>query len=104
PIGRRAGRTVTFIRLSKTPQSAASFILAMHRFVGRVCCSILLAPTSPTIMSQSQELTRILSEEQARPWLNGEEPAMASFIFEANIAHYKRLLASETDATKIAML
>ena len=29
---------------------------------------------------------------------------MASFIFEANIAHYKRLLASETDATKIAML
>jgi len=29
---------------------------------------------------------------------------MASFIFEANIAHYNRLLASETDAGKIGML
>jgi hypothetical protein len=29
---------------------------------------------------------------------------MADFIFVANIAHYKELLASETDAKKIAML
>ena len=29
---------------------------------------------------------------------------MTSFIFEANIANYKELLASETDARKIAML
>ena len=29
---------------------------------------------------------------------------MASFIFEANIVHYKELLASETDARKIAMI
>jgi hypothetical protein len=33
-----------------------------------------------------------------------KERAMASFIFEANIAHYEKLLASETDARKIAML
>jgi len=29
---------------------------------------------------------------------------MADFIFEANIAHYRELLATETDASKIAML
>jgi hypothetical protein len=29
---------------------------------------------------------------------------MADFIFEANIAHYKELLAAETDARKIATL
>ncbi|MBR1208385.1 MULTISPECIES: hypothetical protein [unclassified Bradyrhizobium] len=29
---------------------------------------------------------------------------MADFIFTANIAHYNDLLATETDATKIAML
>jgi hypothetical protein len=29
---------------------------------------------------------------------------MADFIFEANIAHYRKLLATETDARKIAML
>jgi hypothetical protein len=29
---------------------------------------------------------------------------MAGFIFKANIAHYKELLATETDAEKIAML
>jgi hypothetical protein len=29
---------------------------------------------------------------------------MASFIFEANIAHYKELLASETDGRKLAMI
>ena len=29
---------------------------------------------------------------------------MADFIFHANIAHYKELLAHETDATKIATI
>lgn len=29
---------------------------------------------------------------------------MADFIFKANIAHYRELLATETDAEKIAML
>jgi hypothetical protein len=29
---------------------------------------------------------------------------MADFIFTANIAHFKELLAAETDARKIAML
>ena len=29
---------------------------------------------------------------------------MASFIFEANIAHYRELLVSETDAREIAMI
>ena len=29
---------------------------------------------------------------------------MANFIFQANIAHYKELLASESDAKKVAML
>jgi hypothetical protein len=29
---------------------------------------------------------------------------MSSFIFEANLAHYKELLASETDSRKIAMI
>lgn len=29
---------------------------------------------------------------------------MADFIFSANITHYRELLASETDARKIAML
>jgi hypothetical protein len=29
---------------------------------------------------------------------------MANFIFEANIAHYRELLATETDARKIATL
>jgi hypothetical protein len=29
---------------------------------------------------------------------------MADFIFLANIAHYKELLAAETDARKIAMI
>jgi len=29
---------------------------------------------------------------------------MADFIFQANIAHYNKLLASEKDAGKIAML
>jgi hypothetical protein len=29
---------------------------------------------------------------------------MSSFIFEANIAHYNDLLASETDARKISMV
>jgi hypothetical protein len=29
---------------------------------------------------------------------------MADFIFEANIAHYRELLASETDASRIATL
>ena len=29
---------------------------------------------------------------------------MPDFIFQANIAHYKELLATETDARKIAML
>jgi hypothetical protein len=29
---------------------------------------------------------------------------MADFIFQANIAHYKELLATEMDAQKIAML
>jgi hypothetical protein len=29
---------------------------------------------------------------------------MSNFVFEANIARYKDLLASETDARKIAML
>lgn len=30
--------------------------------------------------------------------------ALADFIFRANIAHYKELLATETDARKIATL
>jgi hypothetical protein len=30
--------------------------------------------------------------------------AMPDFIFQANIAHYKKLLATETDARKIATL
>lgn len=30
--------------------------------------------------------------------------AMPDFIFQSNIAHYKALLATETDARKIAML
>ena len=30
--------------------------------------------------------------------------AMPEFIFQANIAHYKELLATETDARKIATL
>jgi hypothetical protein len=30
--------------------------------------------------------------------------AVADFIFLANIAHYKELLATETDARKIAMI
>jgi len=38
------------------------------------------------------------------PGSTEREPAMASFIFEANIANYKELLASETDAEKIAMV
>ncbi|UFX42731.1 hypothetical protein HAP47_0026290 [Bradyrhizobium sp. 41S5] len=29
---------------------------------------------------------------------------MADFIFEANIAHYKKLLTTETDVGKIAMI
>ena len=29
---------------------------------------------------------------------------MPDFVFQANIAHYKELLATETDAQKIAML
>jgi hypothetical protein len=29
---------------------------------------------------------------------------MPNFIYEANIAHYKELLAVETDARKIAMI
>ncbi len=29
---------------------------------------------------------------------------MPDFIFQANIAHYKELLATETDAQKIAIL
>jgi hypothetical protein len=29
---------------------------------------------------------------------------MSNFIFEANISHYGKLLATETDAKKIAML
>lgn len=29
---------------------------------------------------------------------------MPDFIYQANIAHYKELLATETDARKIAML
>ena len=29
---------------------------------------------------------------------------MPDFVFEANIAHYKNLLASETDARKLATL
>jgi hypothetical protein len=29
---------------------------------------------------------------------------MANYIFEANIAHFKKLLAAETDAGKIAIL
>jgi len=29
---------------------------------------------------------------------------MADFIFRANIAHYQELLATETDARKVAML
>jgi hypothetical protein len=29
---------------------------------------------------------------------------MSNFIFEANIAHYNDLLASETDARKIGMI
>lgn len=29
---------------------------------------------------------------------------MADFIYRANIAHYKKLLASETDAQKVTML
>jgi hypothetical protein len=29
---------------------------------------------------------------------------VARFLFEANIAHYNELLATETDVTKIAML
>ena len=29
---------------------------------------------------------------------------MADFIFKANIAHYKELLATETDPQKVAML
>ena len=33
-----------------------------------------------------------------------EVGAMADFIFRANIAHYKELLATETDARKIATL
>jgi hypothetical protein len=32
------------------------------------------------------------------------DQALADFIFHANIAHYKDLLASETDARKIDML
>jgi hypothetical protein len=32
------------------------------------------------------------------------ERAMADFIFRANITHYAELLATETDARKIAML
>ena len=34
----------------------------------------------------------------------GGEPTMSNFIFEANIAHYNDLLASETDARKIGMI
>jgi hypothetical protein len=30
--------------------------------------------------------------------------AMADFILKSNIAHFKELLASETDARKVAML
>ena len=30
--------------------------------------------------------------------------AMADFIFKANIAHYEKLLALETDARKLSML
>jgi len=29
---------------------------------------------------------------------------MPNFIFEANIAHYRKLLGTETDASKVAML
>jgi hypothetical protein len=29
---------------------------------------------------------------------------MSNFVFEANIAHYEKLLATETDAKKVAML
>jgi hypothetical protein len=29
---------------------------------------------------------------------------MPEFIYESNIAHYKELLATETDARKVAML
>ncbi len=29
---------------------------------------------------------------------------MSNFVFEANIAHFEKLLVIETDATKIAML
>ena len=32
------------------------------------------------------------------------EHAMPDFVFTANIAHYKEMLATETDARKIAML
>jgi predicted class III extradiol MEMO1 family dioxygenase len=40
-----------------------------------------------------------------QPGSTEKERAMASFIFETNIAHYKKLLATEkTDARKIDML
>ena len=29
---------------------------------------------------------------------------MPNFIFEANIAHYRKMLGTETDASKVAML
>ena len=32
------------------------------------------------------------------------EQAMPGFVYQANIAHYKELLTTETDAKKIAML
>lgn len=36
--------------------------------------------------------------------LNWQERAMADFIFQANIARYTKLLATETNVEKIAML
>jgi hypothetical protein len=39
--------------------------------------------------------------ELAQTWQDAGHP---DFVFEANIAHYKKLLAVETDARKIATL
>jgi hypothetical protein len=49
-------------------------------------------------------VTRYPSGKRARlePWLNRGKESHVRFHFSANIAHYKELLATETDARKIA--
>jgi hypothetical protein len=67
----------------------------------------ILGQSSGFIDCRQRHLIRYLRFQGAaltEPRLNRGERAMANFIFEANIAHYKELLASETDAGKIAMI